>query len=57
MAGSPPGVTILRPETVALMSENEIGDLEAGATRTTDPALSSDVDLFSRRPQALGVRT
>jgi len=40
------GVTILKPQTVALMSENQIGDLEAGIMKTTNPALSSDVDFF-----------
>ncbi len=44
--GSLRGATILRPETVALMSQNQIGDLEAGIMRTTNPALSSDVDFF-----------
>ena len=38
--------SILRPETVAMMSENQIGNLEAGILRTTNPALSNDVDLF-----------
>ena len=37
---------ILRPETVALMSENQIGDLTAGILKTTNPALSNDVDFF-----------
>jgi methyl acetate hydrolase len=37
---------ILRPETVALMSTNQIGDLEAGILKTTNPALSNDVDFF-----------
>lgn len=40
------GTTLLKPETVALMSENQIGDIEAGVMRTTNPALSSDVDFF-----------
>jgi CubicO group peptidase (beta-lactamase class C family) len=40
------GTTILRPETVALMSTNQIGDLEAGILKTTNPALSNDVDFF-----------
>jgi methyl acetate hydrolase len=44
--GSLHGVTILRPETVALMSKNQIGDLEAGIMKTTSPALSNDVDFF-----------
>jgi methyl acetate hydrolase len=37
---------ILRPETVALMSTNQIGELEAGILKTTNPALSNDVDFF-----------
>jgi CubicO group peptidase (beta-lactamase class C family) len=44
--GSLRGTSILRPETVALMSANQIGDLEAGILKTTNPALSSDVDFF-----------
>jgi methyl acetate hydrolase len=38
--------SILRPETVALMSENQIGNLEVGILKTTNPALSNDVDFF-----------
>jgi methyl acetate hydrolase len=37
---------ILRPETVAMMAENQIGNLKAGVLKTTNPALSNDVDLF-----------
>jgi methyl acetate hydrolase len=44
--GSFRGATILRPETVALMSANQIGNMEAGILKTTNPALSSDVDFF-----------
>jgi methyl acetate hydrolase len=44
--GSLAGNTILRPATVALMSVNQIGTLEAGIMKTTNPALSSDVDFF-----------
>jgi methyl acetate hydrolase len=44
--GSRLGTSILRPETVALMSINQIGNLEAGILRTTNPALSNDVDFF-----------
>ena len=35
-----------RPETVALMAVNQIGDIEAGHMKTTNPALSNDVDFF-----------
>jgi methyl acetate hydrolase len=44
--GSFRGTAILQPETVALMSANQIGDLEAGILKTTNPALSNDVDFF-----------
>jgi CubicO group peptidase (beta-lactamase class C family) len=44
--GSLDGVRILRPDTVALMGENQIGTIEAGVMKTTVPALSSDVNFF-----------
>lgn len=37
---------ILRPETVALMNQNQIGELPAGVMKTCMPALSNDVDFF-----------
>jgi CubicO group peptidase (beta-lactamase class C family) len=44
--GSLGGTRILRPASVAEMSTNQIGNLEIGVMRTTNPALSNDVDLF-----------
>jgi CubicO group peptidase (beta-lactamase class C family) len=44
--GTLDGAQILRPETVALMGQNQIGDIEAGILKTTNPAVSSDVDFF-----------
>jgi methyl acetate hydrolase len=44
--GSLLGARILAPETVALTSANQIGNMEAGILRTTNPALSNDVDFF-----------
>jgi methyl acetate hydrolase len=44
--GSLAGKFILPPETVALMSTNQIGNLEAGIMKTTNPVLSNDVDFF-----------
>jgi methyl acetate hydrolase len=44
--GSLAGTAILRPATVILMSVNQIGTLEAGIMKTTNPALSNDVDFF-----------
>ena len=43
--GSLDGTRILRPETVALMGENQIGKIDVGVLKTTAPALSNDVDL------------
>jgi methyl acetate hydrolase len=40
------GERLLRPETVAQMSENHIGALEVGVLRTAMPTLSHDVELF-----------
>jgi len=37
---------ILRPDTVATMSANQIGNIEAGILRTANPGLSNDVDFF-----------
>ena len=44
--GSFGGVRILRAETVALMGQNQIGNIDVGALHTTTPALSNDVDFF-----------
>ena len=44
--GALDGTRILRPETVALMNTNQIGELEAGILKTTAPARSTDVDFF-----------
>jgi CubicO group peptidase (beta-lactamase class C family) len=44
--GSLDGARILRPETVALMGENQIGSLPAGILKTCAPELSNDVDFF-----------
>ena len=44
--GSFGGTRILRRESVALMSTNQIGNLDAGILRTANPALSNDVDFF-----------
>lgn len=40
------GAEILRPETVAQMAQNQIGDLAAGVMRTAMPHLTNDVDFF-----------
>jgi methyl acetate hydrolase len=43
--GALDGARILRPETVALMGQNQIGDVDVGVLKTTVPALSNDVDV------------
>jgi CubicO group peptidase (beta-lactamase class C family) len=40
------GNQILKPETVALMTQNNIGDLTMGKMTTVAPAYTNDVDLF-----------
>ena len=44
--GSLRGVRILRPETVALMGQNQIGDINVRVLRSTSPGVSGDVDFF-----------
>ncbi len=40
------GNQVLKPETVALMSQNNIGELTMGKMPTVAPAYTNDVDLF-----------
>jgi len=40
------GTEILRPETVALIRQNQISEIELGIMRTAMPEISNDVDLF-----------
>jgi CubicO group peptidase (beta-lactamase class C family) len=44
--GGVPGKRILRPQTVEAMSANQIGNIDAGILKTTNPPLSGDVDFF-----------
>ena len=53
--GSWNGTRILRPETVALMGTNQIGDIEAGVLKTYVPARSNDVDFFPGMPLRWGL--
>jgi methyl acetate hydrolase len=46
--GSLDGAQLLKPETVALMHQNHIGELPAGIMKTCYPQLSNDVDFFPR---------
>jgi CubicO group peptidase (beta-lactamase class C family) len=40
------GAELLRPETVTLIGQNQIGDIPLGVMKTAMPELSNDVDLF-----------
>ena len=44
--GTLDGHRVLRADTVDLMAQNHIGDLEAGAMYTVAPPLSNDFDFF-----------
>jgi CubicO group peptidase (beta-lactamase class C family) len=44
--GALDGVRILSPETVARMGENQIGKIEAGILKSTEPLASRDIDFF-----------
>jgi methyl acetate hydrolase len=49
------GAQILRPEIVALMAQNHVGDLNAGIMKTELPERSNDVDLFPGIPCKWGL--
>jgi len=44
--GSFKGTQLLRPETVARMGQNHIGNIPAGIMKTENPSRSNDVDFF-----------
>jgi CubicO group peptidase (beta-lactamase class C family) len=46
---------LLRPETVALMGRNQIGDINAGILKTAMPQRSNDVDFFPGIPCKWGL--
>ena len=49
------GAPILKPETVALMGRNHIGDIDVGPLKTFLPKLSNDVELFPGIPKKWGL--
>lgn len=49
------GARILKPETVAMMRQNQIGDLNVNPLKTSAPAWSNDADLFPGMPQKWGL--
>jgi len=52
--GSLNGIRILRPETVAAMTVNQIGDLDVREMRSAQPAFSNSVDQFPDAPHKWG---
>jgi methyl acetate hydrolase len=40
------GVQLLRPQTVAIMGQNQIGDIRAGVAKSAMPERSNDFDFF-----------
>jgi methyl acetate hydrolase len=55
LGGTLDGVRVLAPDTVALMAQNHIGELEVTPMRTVIPTLSNDCDLFPGMPQKWGL--
>jgi len=49
------GVQLLRPQTVAAMNQNQIGDIAAGVAKTAMPERSNDIDLFPGIPCRWGL--
>jgi CubicO group peptidase (beta-lactamase class C family) len=49
------GVQVLRPETVALMGQNAIGDLQAGVLHASLPTLANSSDFFPGMEQKWGL--
>jgi CubicO group peptidase (beta-lactamase class C family) len=46
---------VLKPETVAEMSRNQIGDLRVGGLRTVLPELSNDAEFFPGMPKTFSL--
>jgi CubicO group peptidase (beta-lactamase class C family) len=44
------GARLLRPQTVAMMGQNQIGDINAGILQTAMPQRSNNVDFFPGIP-------
>jgi methyl acetate hydrolase len=49
------GARVLKPETVAMMRQNHIGDLNVTTLKTTVPASSNDANLFPGMVQKWGL--
>ena len=48
------GAQILKPETVAMMSQNQMGDIKVGLLKTVQPEGSNDAEFFPGMPKKWG---
>ena len=53
--GALDGKRVLKPETVALMGQNNMGDLNVLPMKTYNPRMSNAVDLFPDQPKKWGL--
>jgi methyl acetate hydrolase len=53
--GSGNGNQVLKPETVALMSQNAMGDIRVTMLETTNPSRSLDAEFFPDLPKSWGL--
>ena len=53
--GTLDGVQVLKPQTVKLMAQNAIGDLEVPVMRSTNPALALEVEMFPGQVKKWGL--
>jgi methyl acetate hydrolase len=53
--GAANGRRVLKPETVATMSVNQMGDCRVSAVKTAMPALSNDAEFFPGMPKTWGL--
>ena len=53
--GKAPGGQVLKPETVALMSKNAMGETRVALLKTTVPARSEDAEFFPGIPKSWGL--
>ncbi len=54
-SGSLDGVRVLRPETVAEMATNQVGDMDCGRASTVMPEVTNNTDFFPGQPQGWGL--
>ena len=53
--GQANGERVLRPETVGMMSRNQMGEIRVGELKTAIPPLSNDAEFFPGMPKSWGL--